>query len=97
MEVNYKIIKLRKEILNTNQRFYRNNKVINIFDKCNIPVNKSISQRLFQLLITENFNRNLLIFSEEINFTSPPKGMDKDFREKWCKYFYIFKFFISLI
>ena len=62
MEVNYKIIKLRKEILNTNQRFYRNNKVINIFDKCNIPVNKSISQRLFQLLITENFNQKLINF-----------------------------------
>ena len=72
MEVNYKIIKLRKEILNTNQRFYRNNKVINIFDKFNIPVNKSISQRLFQLLITENFNQKLINFFQRGTSISHP-------------------------
>ena len=60
MKINYKIIKLRKEILSTDQIFYRNNKVINIFDKFNIPINKSIFQRLFQLLITENFNKKLI-------------------------------------
>ena len=65
MKVNYKIIKLRKEILNTNQRFYRNNKIINIFDKLNIPINKSIFQRLFQLLITEDFNQKLINFFQK--------------------------------
>ena len=65
MEINYKIIQIRKEILNTDQIFYKINKIINIFDKFNIPINKSIFQRLFQLLITEDFNQKLINFFQK--------------------------------
>ena len=60
MEINYKIIQIRKEILNSNPIFCKNKKLINIFDKFNIPINKSITQRLFQLIITYDFNQKLI-------------------------------------
>lgn len=60
MELNYKIIQIRKEILNTNPIFCKNKKIINIFDKFNIPINKSIIQRLFQLFITHDFNQKII-------------------------------------
>ena len=68
MEINYKIIQIKKEILNTDQIFYKINKInkiINIFDKFNIPINKSIFQRLFQLLIKEDFNQKLINFFQK--------------------------------
>lgn len=60
MEINYKIIQIRKEILNSNPTFCKNKKIISIFDKLNIPINISIIQRLFQLFITNDFNQKLI-------------------------------------
>ena len=65
MEINYKIIQIRKEILNSDHKFYKNNKIINIFDQLNIPINKSIAQRLFQLLITQEFNQKLINYFQK--------------------------------
>ncbi len=72
MEINYKIIQIRKKILNSNPIFYKNNKLINIFDKLNIPINKSITQRLFQLFITHDFNQKLINYFQTGSRISHP-------------------------
>ena len=63
MTFNDKIIEIRKEILNSDYNFLNNHKIINEFVEYDIPINKSIKQRLYQLLITYEFNKKI---SEEI-------------------------------
>jgi len=61
---NNKIIEIRKEILKTELSFVKKNSFIEELDNYDIPLNHSIKQRLYRLLITYEFNKKLLNFYE---------------------------------
>ncbi len=83
MTFNDKIIKIRKEILNSDYNFLNNYKIINEFVEYDIPINKSIKQRLYQLLITYEFNKKLLNFYENKKpFSHPLPSQWIDILEK---------------
>lgn len=72
MNHNIKIIELRKEILKTEFNFIEKNNSFKEFWKYDIPLNQSIKQRLYRLLITYEFNKKILNFYENNQEISHP-------------------------